>query len=69
MTEHSSRAAVDPAALAGRASHNFDTPEGLRALLNRLHESEPGAWQNDRESAELMRYTAVKVFGKSGQAP
>lgn len=60
MPEHTAPAAGDPAASAGWASHRFDTPEGLRALLIRLHESGPGAWAGDREAAELMRYTAVK---------
>ena len=61
MTEHTPPAASDEAAApAGSASHDLDTPEGLRALLIRLHESGPGAWQGDREAAELMRYTAVK---------
>ncbi len=32
----------------------------MRALLIRLHESGPGAWQGDREAAELMRYTAER---------
>ena len=60
MTEHSPPVAGVPAVPAGSASHGFKTPEGLRALLIRLHESGPGAWRGDREAAELMRYTAVK---------
>ncbi len=61
MTEHTSPAGSEDApAQPGSTSHNLDTPEGLRALLIRLHESGPGAWQHDREAAELMRYTAVK---------
>ena len=36
----------------------FESPEGLRALLIRLHEAGAGAWQRDRDAAELMRYTA-----------
>ena len=61
MTEHTPPAASDEAAApADSASHDLDTPEGLRALLIRLHESGPGAWRGDREAAELMRYTAVK---------
>ncbi len=61
MTEHTSPAASnDAAAQSGSASHNLDTPEGLRALLIRLHESGSGAWQHDREAAELMRYAAVR---------
>lgn len=61
MTEPTPPAASDEAAApAGSASHDLDTPEGLRALLTGLHESGPGAWRGDREAAELMRYTAVK---------
>lgn len=59
MTEHTPPAGSDDAAgPSGSASHDLDTPEGLRALLIRLHESGPGAWRGDREAAELMRYTA-----------
>jgi hypothetical protein len=60
VSDHTAPVAGDPAASAGKASHSFDTPEGLRALLIRLHESGPGAWTGDREAAELMRYTAVR---------
>lgn len=61
MTEHTSPAKSDDAAAqTGSPSHNLDTPEGLRALLIRLHKSGPGGWQHDREAAELMRYTAVR---------
>ncbi|RXW33488.1 exopolyphosphatase [Propioniciclava flava] len=61
MTEHTSPAASDDAAAsAGSAGYGFQSPDGLRALLIRLHESGPGAWQTDREAAELMRYTAIK---------
>lgn len=60
MNEHASPAESDGAARFGSASHSFDTPEGLRALLIRLYESGPGAWQHDREAAELMRYTAIR---------
>lgn len=61
MTEHTPPAGSDDAAdLAGSASHEFESPEGLRALLIRLHEAGPGAWQGDREAAELMRYTAAR---------
>lgn len=44
----------------GSARYALDTPEGLRALLIRLHESGPGAWQHDREAADLMRYAAIR---------
>ncbi len=39
---------------------NFRGSEGLRALLNRLAEAGPGAWRDDQEAAELMRYTMDK---------
>ena len=61
MTEHTSPADNDDAAAeTDSASHDLESPEALRALLIRLHESGPGAWQHDREAAELMRYTAVR---------
>lgn len=61
MEEHTPPAASDDAAApAGPASHGFESPEGLRALLIRLHEAGPGSWRADREAAELMRYAAVK---------
>jgi hypothetical protein len=50
----------DAAAQAGTTDYGLDTPEGLRALLIRLHESGPGAWRADHEAAELMRYTAAR---------
>lgn len=61
MTEHTSPADNNDApAQPGPASHDLESPEALRALLIRLHESGPGAWRHDREAAELMRYTAVR---------
>lgn len=61
MTEHTPPAASDDAAeAAGSASRGYESPEGLRALLVRLHEAGPGAWRSDREAAELMRYTAAR---------
>lgn len=60
MDEHITPASDDTAGPAGPASHGFESPEGLRALLIRLHEAGPGAWRGDREAAELMRYTAVR---------
>ncbi|GAB33373.1 hypothetical protein [Gordonia otitidis] len=61
MDEHTSTPdAGDPAAPTGSASQGFETPEGLRVLLIRLHEAGPGAWRSDREAAELMRYTAER---------
>lgn len=61
MTEHTlPTAGEDAAASDGSPCHGFETPEGLRALLIRLHEAGPGAWRSDREAAELMRYTAER---------
>lgn len=61
MTEHTSPAdSNDATAQPAPPRHDLETPEGLRALLIRLHESGPGAWQHDREAAELMRYTAIR---------
>ena len=39
---------------------DFTTSEGLRALLVRLHEAGPGAWQHDSIAAALMEHTARK---------
>ena len=39
---------------------DFTSGEGLRALLNRLHEAGPGAWQHDPVAADLMVYAAQK---------
>lgn len=39
---------------------DFTRSEGLRALLNRLHEGGPGAWQCDPEAADLMAYAAAR---------
>ena len=60
MDEHTSPATDDAAGTTGSASGGFESPEGLRALLIRLHDAGPGAWRGDREAAELMRYTAIK---------
>ena len=61
MDEHTSPAASDDTASpTGSAGHGFESPEGLRALLIRLHEAGPGAWRSDRKAAELMRYTAAR---------
>lgn len=60
MDEHTSPATDDAAGTTGSASSSFESPESLRALLIRLHDSGPGAWRGDREAAELMRYTATK---------
>ncbi len=60
MDEHTSPDLNGAAGRTGSTSSSFESPEGLRALLTRLHESGPGAWQSDREAAELMRFTAVR---------
>lgn len=61
MTEHTPPTTGDDAAAQdGSPRHGFETPEGLRTLLIRLHEAGPGAWRSDREAAELMRYTAER---------
>ena len=60
MDEHTSPATNDPAGTTGSASSSFESPEGLRALLVRLHDAGPGAWRGDREATKLMRYTATK---------
>lgn len=38
----------------------FETPEGLRALLVRLHEAGPGFWRHDKDAHELSSYIARK---------
>lgn len=43
---------------AQAAPTSFRTPEGLRALLERLHDDGKGAWQRDVDVAALMEYTA-----------
>ena len=43
-----------------REPEDFTRSEGLRALLNRLHEGGPGAWQCDPVAADLMAYAADK---------
>ncbi|MCQ9367591.1 exopolyphosphatase [Brevibacterium sp. 50QC2O2] len=60
MDEHTSPAINVAAGIAGSTSSSFESPEGLRSLLTRLHDAGPGAWRGDREAAELMRYTATK---------
>jgi hypothetical protein len=41
----------------------FADPEGLRALLVRLHHAGPGAWRHDREAAALMAFAADRYAG------
>lgn len=60
VDEHTSPAINVGAGPAGSTSGGFESPEGLRALLLRLHKAGPGAWRGDREAADLMRYTAAK---------
>ena len=38
----------------------FESPEGLRALLVRLHEAGPGSWRHDKDAHELSSYIARK---------
>ena len=38
----------------------FLTSEGLRALLHRLHDAGPGAWQHDESASALLSYTIEK---------
>jgi hypothetical protein len=50
----------------------FAAPEGLRALLQRLHDAGPGAWRRDPDAAALMVFTArryARLAGKYDLAP
>lgn len=60
MDEQTTPGADGAGTLTVSARYGFESPEGLRALLVRLHEAGPGAWRSDREAAELMRYTATR---------
>lgn len=60
MDEHTSPDLNGAAGTAGSTSGGYESPEGLRSLLTRLHDAGPGAWRSDREAAELMRYTASR---------
>ena len=54
----------------GVVSAGFEDPEGLRALLQRLHSAGPGAWRHDPEAAELMAFAArryARLAAKYGQ--
>lgn len=42
------------------SGEDFTRSEGLRALLTRLHDAGPGAWEHDRTAAELMAHVAEK---------
>lgn len=39
---------------------DFTASDGLRTLLDRLHEAGPGSWSHDPTAAELMAHTATK---------
>ncbi|MFX4288278.1 hypothetical protein ACQ3I4_14635 [Zafaria sp. Z1313] len=39
---------------------DYQSSEGLRALLHRLHDSGPDAWKHDPVAAELMAYACEK---------
>lgn len=39
---------------------DYTTSEGLRALLRRLHDAGPGAWERDPVAADLMAFAAEK---------
>lgn len=41
-------------------STSFATPEGLRSVLNRLHDSGPSAWAHDREATRLLKFAIRK---------
>ena len=45
---------------ARQARARFEDPEGLRALLDRLHAAGRGSWRDDPEAAALMRHAAEK---------
>jgi len=61
VDDHIKHAASDDAAVSADSTcGGFESPEGLRTLLIRLHESGPGSWHGDRDATELMRYTAIK---------
>lgn len=48
------------APVAADSGEDFATSNGLRALLNRLHTTGPGAWTHDPAAAGLMAYAAEK---------
>lgn len=48
-------------AAASPEDHEFETPEGLRALLIRLQEAGPGAWRYDTEAHELAKGSAARI--------
>ncbi|MFV0307079.1 MAG: hypothetical protein ACK5OX_04980 [Desertimonas sp.] len=61
-----------PHAFGESSGPAFADSEGLRAVLVRLHDSGAGAWQRDREAAELLRFAADRYEGlarKYGMEP
>lgn len=54
MTTTTTTTATDP------AGEDYTSGEGLRALLHRLYDAGPGAWEHDPVAAELMGYAAEK---------
>lgn len=42
---------------------SFNTSEGLRQTLDRLHAEGPGVWSSDSEAEALMRYSQEKYAG------
>ena len=56
MARDSGHREGDPFASTTRAA-DFESPDGLRRLLHRLHAAGPGAWRCDPEAASLMRFT------------
>ena len=46
--------------VAREPREKFEDPEGLRALLDRLHAAGRGSWRADPEAAALMRHAAEK---------
>ena len=63
---------LPPTTTAADTGPAFADPEGLRALLMRLHRAGPGAWRHDREAAALMTFAAERYAGlarKYGHEP
>jgi len=45
---------------AGSGRPDFTSPDGLHALLERLHQAGPGAWQQDADATALLHHTIEK---------
>lgn len=61
----------DPFASTSRGA-DFESPDGLRRLLHRLHAAGPGAWRCDPEATSLMRFTTrryARLAAKYQQPP